>query len=64
VPAYTCANTELGAIIGRSQLEALDHNVDLRTRNLQRFLVCASPPISTRPEFLLAAQHYAFKPDA
>ena len=37
-PAYNLRNTEVGAIIGRSQLKRLDHNVALRTRNLQRFL--------------------------
>lgn len=37
-PAYNLRNTEIGAIIGRSQLPRLDANVARRTRNLQRFL--------------------------
>jgi CDP-6-deoxy-D-xylo-4-hexulose-3-dehydrase len=37
-PAYNLRNTEVGAIIGRSQLKRLDANVELRTRNLHRFL--------------------------
>lgn len=37
-PAYNVRNTELGAILGLSQLPRLDENVRLRTRNLLHFL--------------------------
>ena len=36
-PAYNVRNTEIGAIIGRSQLPRLDENNQLRTRNQQIF---------------------------
>jgi len=37
-PAYNMRNTEIGAILGRSQLKRLDDNVVRRTINLERFL--------------------------
>jgi CDP-6-deoxy-D-xylo-4-hexulose-3-dehydrase len=37
-PAYNVRNTEIGGIMGRSQLKRLDANVLKRTANLQRFL--------------------------
>jgi CDP-6-deoxy-D-xylo-4-hexulose-3-dehydrase len=37
-PAYNVRNTEIGAIMGRSQLKRLDRNVKRRTENLLRFL--------------------------
>lgn len=37
-PAYNMRNTEIGGILGRSQLKRLDANVDRRTANLRRFL--------------------------
>lgn len=37
-PAYNMRNTEIGGILGRSQLKRLDANVERRTRNLVRFL--------------------------
>ncbi len=37
-PAYNARNTEIGAIIGRSQLPRLDDNNSLRTRNQAIFL--------------------------
>ena len=37
-PAYNVRNTEVGAIIGRSQLSRLDNNNTLRTRNQKIFL--------------------------
>ncbi len=36
--AYNARNTEIGGILGRSQLKRLDANVKIRTRNLVRFL--------------------------
>jgi CDP-4-dehydro-6-deoxyglucose reductase, E1 len=37
-PAYNVRNTEIGGILGRSQLKRLDHIVERRTSNLKRFL--------------------------
>jgi len=37
-PAYNARNTEIGGIMGRSQLKRLDANVLRRTENLHRFL--------------------------
>jgi CDP-6-deoxy-D-xylo-4-hexulose-3-dehydrase len=37
-PAYNVRNTEIGGILGRSQLKRLDANVARRTANLHRFL--------------------------
>ena len=37
-PAYNVRNTEIGGIMGRSQLKRLDANVRKRTENLHRFL--------------------------
>jgi CDP-4-dehydro-6-deoxyglucose reductase, E1 len=37
-PAYNTRNTEIGGIMGRSQLKRLDANVHRRTENLHRFL--------------------------
>lgn len=37
-PAYNVRNTEIGGIMGRSQLKRLDQNVERRNCNLQRFL--------------------------
>lgn len=37
-PAYNTRNTEIGGILGRSQLKRLDHVVSRRTENLIRFL--------------------------
>jgi CDP-4-dehydro-6-deoxyglucose reductase, E1 len=37
-PAYNLRNTEIGGIMGRSQLKRLDQNVERRNRNFLRFL--------------------------
>jgi CDP-4-dehydro-6-deoxyglucose reductase, E1 len=37
-PAYNMRNTEIGGILGRSQLKRLDANVKRRSANLHRFL--------------------------
>lgn len=39
-PAYNVRNTEIGGIMGRSQLKRLDFNVQRRTHNFKRFLEC------------------------
>ena len=37
-PAYNARNTEIGGIMGRSQLKRLDRVIERRTENLLRFL--------------------------
>ena len=37
-PSYNARNTEIGGILGRSQLKRLDANVERRNANLERFL--------------------------
>ena len=37
-PAYNLRNTEIGGILGRSQLENIDENIRLRNQNLSYFL--------------------------
>ena len=59
-PAYNVRNTEIGGILGRSQLKRLDANVVRRTENLHRFLnrIDAS---KYRTDFELAgSSNYAF----
>jgi CDP-6-deoxy-D-xylo-4-hexulose-3-dehydrase len=59
-PAHNVRNTEIGAIMGRSQLKRLDANVARRTENLHRFLARID---STRyqTDFLLeGSSNYAF----
>lgn len=59
-PAYNVRNTELGAILGRSQLKRLDANVERRTHNLVRFLERIDPT-RFQTEFLLqGSSNYAF----
>jgi len=59
-PAYNLRNTELGAIIGRSQLKRLDHNVELRTRNLHRFLQRIDAKRYQTDFLLEGSSNYAF----
>lgn len=67
-PAYNTRNTEIGGIMGRSQLRRLDHNVKRRTENLFRFLKQIDPN-KYRTDFKLdGSSNYAFnlilkKPD-
>jgi CDP-6-deoxy-D-xylo-4-hexulose-3-dehydrase len=42
-PAYNVRPTEIGAVIGRSQLKRLDENNKMRRRNLDLFLSCLDP---------------------
>lgn len=59
-PAYNVRNTELGGILGRSQLKRLDANVKRRTENLLRFLGKINPN-HYRTEFKLeGSSNYAF----
>jgi CDP-6-deoxy-D-xylo-4-hexulose-3-dehydrase len=59
-PAYNMRNTEIGGIMGRSQLRRLDSNVKRRTENLLRFLKQIDPS-KYRTDFKLeGSSNYAF----
>lgn len=58
--AYNARNTEIGGILGRSQLKRLDHIVKRRTQNLVRFLEQIDPN-KYRTDFKLeGSSNYAF----
>lgn len=59
-PAYNMRNTEIGGIMGRSQLKRLDSNVQRRTENLLRFLNQIDS-VKYRTDFKLeGSSNYAF----
>jgi CDP-6-deoxy-D-xylo-4-hexulose-3-dehydrase len=59
-PAYNVRNTEIGGIMGRSQLKRLDENVKRRNHNLVRFLNQIDPG-KYRTDFKLeGCSNYAF----
>ena len=59
-PAYNARNTEIGGIMGRTQLKRLDQNVVRRNHNLGRFLGQIDPG-KYRTDFLLeGCSNYAF----
>jgi CDP-4-dehydro-6-deoxyglucose reductase, E1 len=59
-PAYNTRNTEIGGILGRSQLKRLDKIVKRRTENLLRFLKQIDPN-KYRTDFKLeGSSNYAF----
>ena len=59
-PAYNMRNTEIGGIIGRSQLKRLDANIERRNHNLKRFLSRIDPK-KYRTDFKLeGCSNYAF----
>jgi CDP-4-dehydro-6-deoxyglucose reductase, E1 len=59
-PAYNVRNTEIGGIMGRSQLKRLDHEVNRRTENLTRFLTLIDSD-KYRTDFKLeGSSNYAF----
>ncbi len=67
-PAYNTRNTEIGGIMGRSQLKRLDDNVRRRTENLHRFLRQIDPKKYKTDFKLEGSSNYAFnlvlnKPD-
>ena len=67
-PAYNVRNTELGGILGRSQLKRLDANVEKRTENLKRFLSQIDKDLYRTDFKLEGSSNYAFnlilkKPD-
>lgn len=59
-PAYNVRNTEIGGIMGRSQLKRLDENVERRNHNLKRFLSQIDPK-KYRTDFKMeGCSNYAF----
>ncbi len=67
-PAYNVRNTEIGAIMGLSQLKRLDSNIKKRTKNLKYFLSKLDPKIYFTDFKLKGSSNYAFnlilkKPD-
>ncbi|MCR4340388.1 MAG: DegT/DnrJ/EryC1/StrS aminotransferase family protein [Gemmatimonadaceae bacterium] len=59
-PAFNIRNTEIGGIMGRSQLKRLDENVNRRNHNLKRFLGLIDP-VKYRTDFKLeGCSNYAF----
>ncbi len=59
-PAYNARNTEIGGILGRSQLKRLDANVRRRTTNLRRFLERIDPTRYRTDFELSGSSNYAF----
>ena len=59
-PAYNVRNTEIGGIMGRSQLKRLDANVLARTRNLHRFLDRIDARLYRTDFKLEGSSNYAF----
>lgn len=59
-PAYNVRNTEIGGIMGRSQLKRLDSTIKRRNENMNRFLAQIDPG-KYRTDFKLeGASNYAF----
>ncbi|MDP3705850.1 MAG: DegT/DnrJ/EryC1/StrS aminotransferase family protein [Legionellaceae bacterium] len=59
-PAYNVRNTEIGGIMGRSQLKRLDKNVERRTENLLRFLRQIDPNVYQTDFKVEGSSNYAF----
>jgi len=67
-PAYNVRNTEIGGILGLSQLGRLDENIERRTSNLNRFLKQIDSKMYRTDFKLEGSSNYAFnlilkKPD-
>jgi CDP-6-deoxy-D-xylo-4-hexulose-3-dehydrase len=67
-PAYNTRNTEIGGIMGRSQLKRLDKNIHRRTENFHRFLKNIDANLYRTDFKLEGSSNYAFnlvlkKPD-
>lgn len=58
--AYNMRNTEIGGIMGRSQLKRLDANVARRTENLERFLRQIDPAKYVTDFKMEGSSNYAF----
>ena len=67
-PAYNVRNTEIGAILGISQLKRLDKNIELRTKNMLQFLSQIDNDLYRTDFVVEGSSNYAFnlilrKPD-
>ena len=59
-PAYNTRNTEIGGILGRSQLKRLDKMVEIRNDNLKTFLNTINPNIYRTDFKIEGCSNYAF----
>ena len=59
-PAYNVRNTEIGGILGRSQLKRLDQNIARRNKNLRRFLYLIDSGKYRKDFKLEGCSNYAF----
>jgi len=59
-PAYNVRNTEIGGIMGLSQLKRLDDNIECRTVNLHKFLNQLNSEIYRTDFKLEGSSNYAF----
>ncbi len=59
-PAYNTRNTEIGGILGRSQLKRLDKMVEIRNQNLIKFLSLINPNKYKTDFKLEGCSNYAF----
>lgn len=59
-PAYNVRNTEIGGILGRSQLKRLDGNVKRRTEHLAHFLNQIDPNVYRTDFKMEGSSNYAF----
>jgi len=59
-PAYNVRNTEIGGIMGRSQLKRLDQNVERRNHNWRRFLSLIDAGKYRKDFKLEGCSNYAF----
>jgi len=59
-PGYNLRNTEIGAVLGISQLKRLDKNIKLRTKNLNFFLDNLDDSFFYKDFLLTGSSNYAF----
>jgi len=59
-PGYNLRNTEIGAVLGISQLKRLDKNIELRTKNLNFFLDNLDDSFFYKDFLLTGSSNYAF----
>jgi len=60
MPAYNVRNTEIGAILGRSQLKRLDENIVKRNVNFNRFFIKLDPTKYFTQFSVWGMSNYAF----
>jgi CDP-6-deoxy-D-xylo-4-hexulose-3-dehydrase len=59
-PAYNVRNTEIGGIMGRTQLKRLDSNIERRTHNFLKFINMIDPEKYKTDFKLEGSSNYAF----